>query len=430
MSGVKRTRVKGTKGKCKRRKHVPIFSLNHDCLAEVLSYLPLKDVCCVRRADRRFKEGCQLRYAREAVDCINTDFMLSIPKSCLAEFLIAFGRACRSIKLEDLQENTFWIIISHFTNLQELSLSQIHLEEEERMAVLPVDLKSLVIEDSYFSEAMLNSWIPKLDDSLTSLRINCHLTYHNVRNIMRFQSLHNLNTFVIDAFMDGYLEMIGDLLVQNRDTLTNLSLIIRDQYIPRSYWTAITELDNLTHLHWDQYLDYGEKEFVPHSKRLFPKLVSLNLKFWGKYFEYLINNLACEESLLSFVSERSFKSDLAVLQKFRNLQHLDVCLASCNSSTVKVLLKFRQLQTLNLSGSTFESLNDLLEIVRSMPWLRKLGIDDIAFRRDDVGSYEFENMIAVVRRQHPQPLEIVWSLYEPPYYEDVNLDLHLYMPTW
>lgn len=397
MSAIKRPQVDGTTKSPKKPKLEPIFTLNFDCLAEILSYLPLEDVFAVRCADPRFKEGCHLRYALGGVDCINPGFIQSVPKECLTEFLELFGRVCRFIKLKLLPEEQFWSILTKFTNLEELVLSEITLSSTTTM---PVALKSLEIDRCHIPDTILYPWIPKLNDTLTSLRITCRDEENKLR---AYEALHNLTLFRADGMVKEYPELIAGILSRNRDSLTNLSLISHDSHgvIPLPIWENICRLDHLTHLHLDQSDGEGD---LPDGLRLFPKLTSLQLTFREDALDSIIDRLACEESLVSFAVENySGGNDVAGFQKFENLQHLELPFGdwyALEEDPFRKLAKMRHLQSLVLNGGVFNRHQDVIQMVKRMSFLKKLSIYFISFLDED--EMDFTN----IRQELPESSEL------------------------
>lgn len=257
------------------------------------------------------------------------------------------------------------------------------------------------------SNKLLDEWIPKLNSNLTSIHV-AHEEKNNFSELRALSTLHNLSSFLADGMMSRYGNLMGDILANNRNTLTSLTMINEYSVIPENIWKNIIQLDNLDHLHLSQMQFQGG---IPSHLSLFPKLTSLNVSFYKEYLKSTIESLGCEETLSSLAigdyGQNFDQVPVSSFKRFKNMRYLELIYGdwSCGYDVMN-LAELTQLQSLNLNSGTFQSACEVCNIVVRMPFLRKLSLDNIMIWQGikDVDAFE-RKFAKICRRRKQQPFE-------------------------
>lgn len=388
-----------------------IFALNDDCLTEVFRFLAIQDVFKVFLTDRRFGNSVRLRFSFGGVDRIDPEFIKSCPNDLWNDFLESFGRTAKSIKLKLLPEKEFLRVIAHFHQLEDLILSEIKITDEEAAKVLPRALKSLEIDRSSIDETVLQEWIPHLNPSLTHLRF---VDRKHPMLMSALSNLHNITSLLVDGPTEPYPDVIAELIGNNKDHLTELTIVSRKGNIPEEIWNKIIQLDKLTHLQLDQLLYDGT---IPPGIRLFPALTSLQVNFYLDALLPFLEHLACQDTLQSVVMDDfDARVPVSMFKRFKNLRNLELHQTDWTGSGSDVIDcgQLKQLHTLVLNGGVFNHTRDVFELVPKMPWLKKLMLGNVMFFQKNVDVDDVERKFArLCKRRKQQPFEFEIGVAEP-----------------
>lgn len=394
-----------------------VFSLNHDCLAEIFTYLPIEDIFRIYQADSRFKESVHIRYALDGVHCIDSEFVSNFPNAFIREYTEVYGKTCRSVKFKLLSPDVFIPLLADFRNLQELILSEITISGGDP-ASLPVGLNSLELDRCQIENDILEDWIPKLNSTLKSLRL-VHRDYIVLPKLGAYTSLNNLSSLVIDGLTMESPELIGQLLANNKNQLQTVNIID----VPHCYntihlaiWVQLIELEQLNHLCLNQ-LDCMAS--IPIGRRLFPNLQFLQIHFDLTILTKVIDALACEETLKSLVIGESCTNSGRIpfvgLTRFKNLRHLEVLSGFWGEGTASSFAKLTQLHSLNLNCGSFCSSDEIFQLLRLTPFLHTLSLEQVSVGRrpNNLDLNCLEEQFEILSREHPKPFEYELSIREP-----------------
>lgn len=390
-----------------------IFQLNQYCLAEIFSFLPIEDVFQVYQCDPRFREAARLRFAASGVEHIDSNFMNSWPKDLVNDFLDEFGKTfSKAMICRRIPEKEFLCLIGHFRNLKYLTLKEITVESSTA-ASLPTNLVSLDLERCLLSEALLKDWMPKLSPTLVSISIEMERFFQFNLDLSALLSLRNIRTFIAGSMMMDYPEVFRGIIDNNKDHLTTLTTA-KDIFRPISItvWKVIIQLQCLEHLQLCQPSFLGG---IPAGQRLFPNLVSLRLNFCSESLRLVIDRLDCVKTLEWLVIDQHDLKNLPIsassLKRFSNLRHLEILVGDWTEPLhLMQLAELTGLTELVLDWGAFDRADDVLELLRRMPFLCKIQMQSIVFMEPWDHQHSFESEFVNTCNLAQPPIEYVLSV--------------------
>lgn len=394
-----------------------IFSLNDDCLAEVFRFLDIQDVFQIYQIDPRFRDSACLRFSFGGIDRIDPEFINSCPEDLLIAFLTAFGKTAHSINLKLLTEDEFLRYISYFKNLQELILSEIRVTDGDgKIKVFPKSLKSLALDRTEIADSIMQKWIPALNPSLTTLKLDYRWDSRFYQRWNALNNLHNLSTLSFDGQVTHYWEIVNPLISNNKDTLTTLAIISEFgeyEIVQDTVWESITQCNNIAHLHFGQK---GFEGYLPDGAKLFPKLTSMQTRFFEGSLTSVINALVCEETLHSLIIDEFEEihvpmMSLSSLKRFKNLCHLEIHHGSWEydrhyKNDFEQFEQLTQLHTLVLDRGAFYCSKHVLKFIPMLSYLSKLMMRNIRVLDATKDPDRFVKQCARVCKKHGIELEM------------------------
>lgn len=376
--------------------HNEIFKLHEDCLAEVLRYLPLTDVCRILETDQRFRSAALIRFGYEKVKDISEEFLKDFSPDIREEFYKAFGPRASEIWFLSMSDLDFINAIRHFRNLTSLTLIGVSIScEESDNLELPRSLIALHLSHFQIPEHVLQKWFVQVNASLRSLTILDQRNQNQRRTYKCLEVLTNITNFAL--YTENWGEVsLGRLIEKNKNHLDFLTIYKGDKgTLGKRNWKRISELRHLNELHITS-IKCANLGSVPSN--LWPKLKSLSLRMDNP--GPIISQLGCESSLQTLRLDninRFVDVDPTLLTRFSNLHSLQLIKRGWSGRKI-----------------FFLSSPQVLNMVANMPQLKKLILQHIVCR---VHEQEEPNEVAALKIQVEEALE----------QRDPPLELHVFV---
>lgn len=349
-----------------KTKRPRIWSLNNDCLAEIMSFLPLGDVLKVAKADEGFKSSVLLRFANDNTCLIDSKFLQQFKgnSKLLQEYLECFGKRAREMKFKDLEDKLFRKCIMSFKRLRDLTLSEVSLS-----AVAPEDLpdqlESLELDRCRLKGFDASKWFQKINPTLRNLRI---LALDTLQGLEVFG---NIETITVECDDDS-MELIYNVLETNKEHLKSVTLINKLGFLNIQKFLSLRQLESL---HIDVEMLIG----VPRNQDLLPmlKMLVIHVKVDYDDLDNLFEQLSCVNTLdfLSITIDfDQAQARLPPLKRFQQLKHLELLNRDIYEEDVPVLASLN-LESLVLNCCYFQNIDSIYNIPGKS--LRRLCLDAI-----------------------------------------------------